>query len=114
MVNFDSFGFTYPQSLSNTSDTPLTRLAQEVSKEMNIPFGDGAIDGASADSISFRKRDIPAITMHGLNGDWAKYLHSSSDKIANVNSQSVFLGYRHGVVLLSKIDRKPCTAFRKS
>lgn len=112
MVNFDSFGFTYPQALRNISDTSLIKLAEEVSKEMKIPFAQAGIELASSDSESFRRKKIPAITLHGLNNQWQNYLHSSSDKVSNVNIQSVFIGYRHGLVFLSKIENKPCGAFR--
>jgi Zn-dependent M28 family amino/carboxypeptidase len=113
MVNFDSFGLAYPQSLRNISDKTLEAVAESVSEEMKIPFTSAGIENASSDSASFRKRDIPAITLHGLNNDWQKYLHSSADTIKSVNSQSVYIGYRHGLVVLSKIENQPCDAFRK-
>ena len=113
MVNFDSFGLAYPQSLRNVSDKSLETVAEGVSEEMKIPFSSAAIQNALSDSESFRRRKIPSITLHGLNNDWEKYLHSSSDKLKSVNSQSVYVGYRHGLVVLSKIENQPCGAFRK-
>ena len=113
MVNFDSFGFTYPQALRNISDTSLIKLAEETSKEMNIPFADAGIDFASSDSQSFRNKKIPAISLHGLSNNWTNYLHTASDKVSNIKIGSVHIGYRHGLVFLSKIDRKPCGSFRK-
>ena len=113
MVNFDSFGLAYPQAMSNISDAPLVDLAESISKEMKIPFGRAAIENASSDSASFRSKKIPAISLHGLDGRWPNYLHSNSDKFANVNIQSVYAGYRHGLVMLSKIENVPCVSFRK-
>lgn len=113
MVNFDSFGFTYPQALGNISDKLLIDLAKEVSDEMKVPFAKGAIEGASSDSQSFRDNKIPAITLHGMDNRWQEFMHSTKDKVENVNSQSVYIGYRHALVFLSKIDNKPCDAFRK-
>lgn len=113
MVNFDSFGFTYPQVMSNISDTKLANLAKEVSDEFKIPFGKAAIDFASSDSESFRKQKIPAISLHGLNDKWTEYLHTKKDKIENVNLTSVYIGYRFGLSYLIKIDAKSCNAFRK-
>jgi len=112
MINFDSFGFTFPQALRNISDDSLIKLAKETSKEMKIPFGEAGIEVASSDSAPFRAKKIPSISLHGLSNDWAKYLHSTSDKFANVNTQSVYVGYRHSLVLLAKIDKKPCGFFR--
>lgn len=113
MVNFDSFGLSIPQALSNISDTSLMNLAAGVSEEMKIPFARAGIEMASSDSQSFRERKIPAITLHGLNNKWQDYLHNSRDKIDNLNLQSVYIGYRHGLIFLSKIENKPCDAFRK-
>lgn len=113
MVNFDSFGLSIPQALSNISDAPLMDLAAEVSEEMKIPFAKAGIEMASSDSQSFRERKIPAITMHGLSSKWLDYLHKSSDKLENLNLQSVYIGYRHGLIFLSKIENTPCGAFRK-
>jgi Zn-dependent M28 family amino/carboxypeptidase len=113
MVNFDSFGFTYPQPLRNISDTSLIDLAKEVSGELKIPFGAAGIELASSDSESFRQKKIPAISFHGLDNRWQNYLHNSSDKVENVNAQSVYVGYRYGLVFLSKIESRPCAAFRK-
>jgi len=113
MVNFDSFGFSYPQGMGNTSTDLLLNLAEEVSAEMKIPFAKVAIEFASADSESFRTREIPAITFHGLDNQWQNYLHKSDDKLSKVNIQSVYMGYRHGLVFLAKIENKPCNAFRK-
>jgi len=113
MVNFDSFGFTYPQVMKNISDSKLTDLAKEVSNELKIPFGQAAIEFASSDSESFRKQKIPAISIHGLSDKWQEYLHNSKDKIENVNPQSVYIGYRFALNFLAKIDASGCNAFRK-
>lgn len=113
MVNFDSFGFTYPQALRNISSDSLIALAKEVSDEMKVPFGKAGIEFASSDSDSFKKRDIPAISLHGLDNQWQNYLHNPNDKLAKVNMQSVYIAYRHGLVFLAKIESKPCDAFRK-
>ncbi len=113
MVNFDSFGFTFPQALRNISTNSLIYLAEEVSDEMKMPFGKAGIEFSSSDSDSFKSRGIPSISLHGLNNQWENYLHTPNDKISKVNMNSVYLGYRHGLVFLSKIDNKPCNAFRK-
>jgi Zn-dependent M28 family amino/carboxypeptidase len=113
MVNFDSYGLAYPQAMTNISDASLVDLAESVAKEMKMPFGQAAIENASSDSASFRSKKIPSISLHGLDGRWQNYLHSNSDKFVNVNMQSVYAGYRHGLVMLSKIENMPCESFRK-
>ncbi len=113
MVNFDSYGLALPQAMSNISSSSLIKLAETVSKDMEMPFGRASIRLASSDSASFLDRDIPAISLHGLSGRWQEYLHTAADKVANVNIGSVTVGYRHGVYFLAKLEASPCDAFRK-
>jgi Iap family predicted aminopeptidase len=113
MVNFDSFGFTYPQAMKNISDEKLIDLSKETAKELNLPFAQATIEFASSDSESFRKQKIPAISLHGLSNNWQEYLHGTKDKVENVNVKSVYIAYRFGLIYLAKIDAKGCADFRK-
>jgi Iap family predicted aminopeptidase len=113
MVNLDSFGLANPQVMRNISSDPLIKLAESVSKDMKLPFAAASIDGASSDSASFIQKGIPAIALHGLDHRWQQYLHTAADKVSNVNTQSVYVGYRHSVLLLAKIEASACDAFRK-
>lgn len=113
MVNFDSFGFTYPQAMTNISDSKLIDLAKETSKEMKIPFAVARIENASSDSASYQRQKIPAISFHGLTASWQQFLHGTRDKVENVDAQSVYVGYRYGLNYLAKIETKGCADFRK-
>jgi Zn-dependent M28 family amino/carboxypeptidase len=113
MVNFDSFGFTYPQAMTNISDSKLIDLAKETSKELKIPFANAGIQNASSDSASFQKQKIPAISLHGMAPNWQEFLHGTRDKVENVNVQSVYIGYRYALNYLAKIETKGCADFRK-
>lgn len=108
MVNFDSFGFTMPWILRNTSDSKLTKSMQKHAESAKIKLADAEIENADADSSSFKSNGIPAVTLSGLNGDWRNYLHSSGDKLAQINMNSVYLGYRVGLFLISKLDADVC------
>lgn len=113
MVNFDSFGHAYPQVMTNISDEKLTVLAKETAEEIKLPFSKAVIENASSDSESFRQQKIPGISIHGLNDKWQNFLHSSNDKIENVNMKAVYISYRYGLNYLAKIDAKGCGDFRK-
>lgn len=113
MVNFDSFGFTYPQAMTNISSDTMIELAESTAKEIQMPFASAPIPGASSDSESFRKRKIPAITFHGMNGDWPKYLHSSRDTVKSVSMRAVYVSYRFGLNYIVKLEAAECDAFRK-
>ncbi|MCB1025480.1 MAG: M20/M25/M40 family metallo-hydrolase [Acidobacteria bacterium] len=112
MVNLDSFGMAYPQVMRNISDSKLTKLAEETAKKMEMPFAVASIEGASSDSASFMGKKIPSIGIHGLNDKWENYLHSSRDKVENVNSSSVYYGYLFTLNIIAAIDAKKCDAFR--
>jgi Zn-dependent M28 family amino/carboxypeptidase len=113
MVNLDSFGLTYPQVMTNISDKKLTDLAKKLADDLKMPFADAPIEYASSDSESFRKQKIPAISIHGLTNKWQEYLHSTKDKVENVNIQSVFVGYQFVLRYLVKIEESGCGDFRK-
>ena len=112
MVNFDSFGFAYPQVLTNVSSPQMTSFAQKLAAEIEMPLHVASLT-AGADSGSFRAVGIPAITFHGLSNEWRQYLHTYRDKLENVKTQSVFAGYTFGFLFISKIDKQPCDYFRK-
>jgi len=114
MVNIDSFGFSYPQILDNVSSPKMLKLAEEIAGETKISLAHASLEGiADADSSSFLKKDIPAVTFHGLSNNWQKFLHSSNDKIENINIASVFIGYRFLLRYLLKVEGKGCGEFRK-
>jgi Iap family predicted aminopeptidase len=112
MVNLDSFGFSYPQVLENVSSPKMTVLAKDLAKELEMPFTTASINSALADSASFKSKEIPAITFHGLSNDWGKYLHTSNDKLENVNIDSVLVGYQFMIRYLVKLDSSACNSFR--
>ena len=113
MVNLDSFGMGYPQVLANLSDEKMTDFAKELADEVKMPLGTPSIADADADSTAFRAKDIPAITLSGLTSRWKEYLHTDQDKIKAVNYQAVLVGYNFASLFLSRVEPKPCNAFRK-
>ncbi|HZF40536.1 MAG TPA: M20/M25/M40 family metallo-hydrolase [Blastocatellia bacterium] len=113
MINIDSLGMGIPATLDNVSSKKLIDGAVALAKEMNVPFAHVRIDGASSDSASFISKKIPAVTIHALNDDWRKILHSSNDKAAKINHESVYVGYRVTLALLFRIDAADCQAFRE-
>lgn len=112
MVNFDSFGMGYPMALRNASSPKLVKFAEEFAKGSNVKFQAVTIENASSDSASFVEKKIPAITLSGLTGNWQNVLHSANDQVERVNMDSVYLGYRFGLVFISKLDPLPCNQFR--
>jgi Zn-dependent M28 family amino/carboxypeptidase len=114
-VNLDSFGFSYPQILDNASTPKMAELAKSLASDLKMPLAHASLMGvADADSSSFKTRDIPAITFHGLNAEWQKYLHSNSDQAKAINISSVWVGYQFLLRYLTRIDEGDCGMFRKA
>ena len=113
MVNIDSFGFTAPWVMENSSDKTMLTAAKGLWKEMKLELMSVAIENADADSSSFKKAGIPAITFTGLDGHWSEFLHSQRDQLKNLKPESVFLGYRLVLPFVVHLDKQSCDAFRK-
>jgi Iap family predicted aminopeptidase len=113
MINIDSLGIGIPQTLDNISSKKLIDFTLALAKEMKVPFAHARVDGASSDSAPFIGKKIPAVTIHALNDDWRKILHSSNDQPSKVNHESVYVGYRVALALLVRIDAAGCQEFRE-
>ena len=112
MVNLDSFGLATPQVLDNVSSKKLRNLAAELAESMSMPFDHARVEQAGADSTSFLRRGIPAVTLHGLSADWPSIIHTDGDQPSIVNPTSVYLGYRLALAVVARLDTMSCDAFR--
>ncbi|HEY8458947.1 MAG TPA: M20/M25/M40 family metallo-hydrolase [Blastocatellia bacterium] len=113
MINIDTIGMGVPATLDNVSSRKLIDFTVALAKGMNFPFTNMTINGASSDSASFIGRKIPAVTIHALNNDWRRILHSSNDRPEKINHDSVYVGYRVALALLVRVDSADCQAFRE-
>jgi len=112
MINVDSLGLAAPQGLDNTSSRRMIQLAESLAKELKMPFSHASVSGSDADSSSFLKRKIPALTIHGMSRDWSTILHTRNDQASRVNTDHVYLGYRLALAMLLRVDQSNCAAFR--
>jgi Iap family predicted aminopeptidase len=112
MINVDTLGMGVPATLDNVSSRKLIDCASDVAGKINAPFTHARVDGASSDSASFIKKKIPAVTIHSLNGDWRKILHTGADQPSKINHDSVYVGYRVVLALLLRVDGADCQSFR--
>lgn len=112
MINFDSFGQAAPMAMRTIASPKLLELARKTGKEGGLKFVDVEIPGASSDSASFLDKKMAAITLSGLGGNWQDILHTSADKVAKVNMESVYIGYRFGLVFTAKVDAAGCKDFK--
>jgi hypothetical protein len=83
-----------------------------MAKKMDMPFTAGVIGNADADSTSFLRKKIPAVTITGLTQDWPSILHSNNDKSSKINEEAVYLGYRLALAVLATASESSCNAYR--
>ena len=112
MINVDTLGLSPPQVANNMSSKKLAQFTEDLAKEMKMPFARASIPGADSDSSSFVAKKIPAVTIHGMNNEWPKLLHSSNDQSAKVNPGSVYLGYRLVLAMVFRLDQSSCAAYK--
>jgi hypothetical protein len=112
MINLDSFSEGAPFVMANVSSDKLAKVAEEAARSLKIPSGHILIPNADADSSSFLRRKIPAITISGVTADWATILHTPNDQVARVKAESVYFGYLMAMTVLQRVDQAPCGQFR--
>jgi len=112
MINIDSLGMGVPFALKGASSPSLLALAKQSAESMQMPFYQAAIENADADSSSFVRKKIPAVTLSALDDKWQTILHTPEDQLSRVNSTSVYLGYRLALLMWSTIDGLPCDTYR--
>jgi Iap family predicted aminopeptidase len=113
MINIDSLGIGVPQTLDNVSSRKLIDFTGALAKELKITFAHTRVDGASSDSASFISKKVPAVTIHSLNDDWRKILHTGNDQSSKINHDSVYAGYRVALALLVRVAEASCQEFRE-
>lgn len=111
MINLDSFGLGAAQVAANLSSRKLEETAARLAKEKLMTFGNSPIPGDS-DSSPFLARKIPALTLHGLAGNWPSIIHSGNDQTSRILPGGVSVGYRLALALTLNVDKSPCDAFR--
>lgn len=112
MINIDSLGLTSPQVADNMSSRKLAEFVGELANEMKIPFAHAIVKRGDSDSSAFVAKQIPAVTIHGMNSDWRSVLHTEHDQASRVHPTSVYLGYKLALELIVRLDQSLCTAYR--
>jgi hypothetical protein len=114
MVNFDSLGLSPTKVWASHADKPLLDALITVAKSANLPLERVDVDsiGATADSESFARYQIPRITLHSVTQETWPILHSSADKLAAIRMNDYYESYRLIADYLAYLDTtlKPIAA----
>jgi hypothetical protein len=107
MINLECLGAGEAHIWTNGSDEELANRLRAVAAREQITLHDHKLDGVSADSDSFRAKNIPAITLDGLPVDKFPLIHSEKDLCENVNQAFYYDTYRLAVSYLLELDGAP-------
>ena len=105
MVNFDSLGLGPTEVWSSHADRPLLDALRAAARLGHLPLGEVNVEnGASADSESFARYQIPRITLHSVTDETWPILHSPRDKMAAVSMNDYYDSYRLIARYLAYLD----------
>ena len=114
MINVDSLGMTSPTAVTNLSSKPLSDATLEVARDSGIKAGTIDLPGAGADSLPFIEKNVPAVTIVGLDRQWRQILHTGFDQANRVKMPEVHEGYKLALNLLLKVEKMDCHSFAAS
>jgi hypothetical protein len=107
MVNFDSLGLGPTEVWAAHADKVLLSALASVAFASKLPVTVMNVpNGASADSESFARYQIPRITLHSVTQQTWSVLHSSSDKMAAIKMNDYYDSYKLIAEYLAYLDNK--------
>ena len=105
MVNFDSLGLGPTEVWASHADKVLLDALASVTTASKLPVTAMNVpEGATADSESFARYQIPRITLHSVTQKTWPILHSPSDKIAAVKMNDYYDSYKLIAAYLAYLD----------
>lgn len=107
MVNFDSLGLGSTEAWGNVAAPGLLQLYGQAAAALKTPPRVLTIPESDADSDSFSRAGIAAITLHAIAGmEQMKLLHSSNDQLQAVDPAAYYGNYRFATLYLLLLDGK--------
>jgi Peptidase family M28 len=116
MVNFDSLGLGPTEVWASHADKVLLDALDVTAQMSKLPVSVmNPQNGATADSESFARYQIPRITLHSVTKQTWSILHSPSDKLTAVKMNEYYDSYKLIAEYLAYLDDslKPPTAESK-
>ena len=95
MVNLECLGISPTAVWVSKADKNLVNFMGYIADVMKLPVSGVDVDKiGTTDSASFAKIGIPAITIHALNQESLKYIHSSRDELKLIDSKQYHETYQ--------------------
>lgn len=105
MVNLDTLGVDGTYSWKNNSDQGLLRLFAETARARQLDLAEIQLWGGDADSTSFRRAGVPAMTLFGASPEVIfDIIHSEKDNFAAFSLKHYKNSYLLGLAALRALD----------
>ncbi len=105
MINFDSLGLGPTKIWAAHADPALLDALIATAKSAHLPVAEANVDdGATADSESFARYQIPRITLHSVTDETWSILHSPRDKMAAIKMNDYYDSYKLIAEYLAYLD----------
>jgi len=105
MVNFDSLGLGPTEVWSSHADKVLLQALASIAAASKLPVTVMNVEnGASADSESFARYQIPRITLHSVTQKTWSILHSPFDRMTAIKMDDYYDSYRLIAEYLAYLD----------
>lgn len=105
MINLDTLGLDSTKVWARNSDPDLVSLIRKVASYMHLPIDPVNVDDiGDSDGISFKKRDVPILTLHTVTPDTLHILHSEQDRFSAVDLNDYYDSYNLIAAFLAALD----------
>ena len=110
MLNIDSLGLSPTKVWVSHSDARLVRGLDSLAEMLKLPLASVNVEKVgTGDSESFRKYQVPTITIHSVTQETLPILHSAKDRLDAVKLDDYYDSYRLLAAYVAMLDE-----FRKT
>ena len=108
MINLDTLGVDGTFSWQNNSDPGLLKAYRETAARTGLDLQERVLWGGDADSSSFRRKGVPAVTLFGASPEVIfDIIHSENDNFGAFNLQHYKNSFLLTKAVVESLDKQP-------
>jgi Zn-dependent M28 family amino/carboxypeptidase len=105
MIDVDTLGLGPTEVWVTNSDPGLVKRLGSTAAAMKLPASEMNVDGVgNSDGDSFKRRDIPVITLHSVTNATLGILHSKNDNLSAIRRDDYYNSYKLIAGYLTVLD----------
>lgn len=106
MIDMDTLGLGPTEIWVSNSDPKLVKELTHLAASKNLPVRGMNVDGVGdSDGRSFKKRNIPIITLHSVTNETLDTLHSEKDSLSAIKFSDYYQSYQLILSYLLLLDK---------